>query len=132
MTASRLAARPALWVAFLAPVAVVLVPPESAPAGRLVLALVAAASVLVLGLGRDATPGDVDLRGAASLLLPLALAAVLTAPARARAIDEAVLFTTLLLAAFVGRSALAEPRAAERFAALLAILGGAASLLAVA
>ncbi len=131
MTLSRGAPGPALLLALLAPALVLLFPPESAPTGRLVLALFAAAALLVLGI-RPAVPPRSEAVVASVLLLPLAAAALLAAPARARAVDEAALLAALILAGLIGREAIAAPRGAERLATLLAVLGAAVSLLAIA
>src|SRR5262245_30342421 len=105
----------------------VLRPPEtyawSAAACHVLLA--AAGCLLVLGSGclRPLPAWTVG-------LLPLASSSLALASCRARALDEAAAALTLILAAFLGR-ALAERRARDLLAGLLAALGAVAAILAV-
>jgi O-antigen ligase len=131
---SRTPAMPAktgsLVLLALAPAAVVAWSPETFPAGRLVLALLAASAALVVVARPGARPDGIS--GAALLLLPPAVAAIAAAPGRARALDEAALFAALVLFALVGWMAADDPRVARSVTAVLAAVGTAASLLALA
>ena len=119
-----------LTLAALVPAAAVACPPEDLPAGRLVFALLAALAAILLAVTPPALP-DAG-RWAALLLLPPAIAAVLVAPDRARAADEAALLAGLVLFALIGFRSAHDPRAPRLLASVLAVLGTAASVLALA
>jgi len=119
-----------LTLAALVPAAAVACPPEDLPAGRLVFALLAALAAILLAVTPPVLPGAG--RWAALLLLPPAIAAVLVAPGRARAADEAALLAGLVLFALIGFRSTHDPRAPRLLASVLAVLGTAASVLALA
>jgi hypothetical protein len=120
----------ALVLLTLAPAAAVAWPAETLPAGRMVLALLAALAAALLAAGRCASSRGVGV--AAALLLPPAVAAAAAAPGRARAIDEAALFAALGLLALLARRSADDPRVAPILTAVLAGVGAAASFLALA
>ena len=89
----------------------VLFPPEIHPWSLIGCGGLAAAALGIVALSPPA-PGR---RSASSLLIlaPLAVAAILLAPARARALDEAAAFGILLLAGLLGARLAREARATD-------------------
>ena len=99
----------------------VLFPPEIHPWSVILCCLPAVAALGLLAVAPPARRGGFAL--ALLILAPLAVAAVLLAPARARALDEAAAFSLLLIAGVMGARLAREARAAALVSAGLVILG---------
>jgi O-antigen ligase len=101
-------------------------PPETNPWSLAACEAIAAAAILFLVFGRNRSP---RLPPAwALILLPLAALSILTAPGRARALDEAALAIVVVLAGSLGRGLADDRRGPKLLLATLAALGCAAAL----
>lgn len=124
---------PAAWIALAAIVLAVLgavVPPEIHPRSLALQEALLAAVALLLALhpaiGKELAPA-----GAGVLFVPMAMAAVLRAAGRARALDEAVLCTALVTAGLLGMAVSGDARSRRRLLATLVVLATGAALVAI-
>jgi hypothetical protein len=101
----------------------VVLPPEIHPAGRIAVQVVAALALLLL-----AARGGCALPGSTLPLLPLAIAPLLAAACRSRAVDEAAAAATLLAAGLLGRRVAAGARSRRILVALLVVLATGAAV----
>jgi O-antigen ligase len=96
-------------------------PPELFPLAGLLVQMLAAAALVLLAAEGPLVPPDAARAGL--ILLPLAVAAVLSAAGRARAVDEAAWIATFVIILLTGSAAGTSPALRRLVPVLLSVLG---------
>lgn len=112
---------PSLIVAAAMLAAPVLFPPEIYPWSLLVCVVLAVSALALITLTPDKRNGGYF--NGAVILAPLAVVAILLAPGRARALDEAALFVLLIVAGLLGARLAREPRTVDVVSMTLILVG---------